>query len=95
MRQLGTERIVPMGRHRVRTDLGRGFGATDVVAERGAEGIEKVRELTGAHGSQAVIEAVGPMPDYQQAVGVVRPRWREGYREIDERTASKVLIKPQ
>lgn len=46
-RRSGAEQIVLMGRHKDRTDLGREFGATDVVAERGAEGIAKVRELTG------------------------------------------------
>ena len=57
-KQLGAERIVLMGRHQVRTDLGREFGATDVVAERGEEGIAKVRDLTDG-GSQIVLEAVG------------------------------------
>ena len=71
-RQLGAERIVLMGRHKVRTDLGREYGATDVVAERGEEGIEKVRDLTDG-GSPIVLEAVGHMPAYQQAVGIVRP----------------------
>lgn len=71
-KQLGAEQIVLMGRHPGRTDLGREFGATDVVAERGEEGIEKVRELTDG-GSLAVLEAVGHMPAYEQAVGVVRP----------------------
>ena len=41
--RLGAERIILMGRHKGRTDLGRDFGATDVVAERGEEGIECVR----------------------------------------------------
>ena len=72
-RQLGAERIILMGRHKVRTDLGLEYGATDVVAERGAEGIAKVRELTGGHGARKVLEAVGHMPAYTQAVGVVRP----------------------
>ncbi|GAB2671508.1 zinc-dependent alcohol dehydrogenase family protein [Saccharopolyspora gloriosae] len=71
--RLGAEQIVLMGRHRDRTDLGREFGATDVVAERGDEGVERVRELTGGHGSHVVLEAVGHMPAYQQALGVVRP----------------------
>ena len=62
-----------MGRHQTRTDLGREFGATDVVAERGDEGIAKVRELTGGHGSHVVLEAVGHLPAYEQAFGVVRP----------------------
>jgi threonine dehydrogenase-like Zn-dependent dehydrogenase len=71
-RQLGAERIVLMGRHQVRTDLGREYGATDVVAERGEEGIATVRDLTDG-GSQIVLEAVGHMPAYEQAVGIVRP----------------------
>ncbi|WP_427016438.1 zinc-dependent alcohol dehydrogenase family protein [Pseudarthrobacter sp. P1] len=72
-KRLGAERIILMGRHRDRTDLGVEFGATDVVAERGAEGIAKVRELTGGHGTHTVLEAVGFREAYQQAVGVVRP----------------------
>jgi threonine dehydrogenase-like Zn-dependent dehydrogenase len=72
-RGLGAEQIILMGRHRDRTDLGREFGATDVVTDRGGEGIERVRELTGGDGTHVVIEAVGYMPAYEQAVGVVRP----------------------
>ena len=69
---LGAERIVLMGRHQARTDLGREFGATDVVAERGEEGVAKVRELTGGEGTHVVLEAVGARPAYEQAYGVVR-----------------------
>ncbi|WP_040765715.1 zinc-dependent alcohol dehydrogenase family protein [Tsukamurella sp. 1534] len=72
-KRLGAEQIILMGRHEDRTDLGRAFGATDVVAERGEEGIAKVRELSGGHGTHAVLEAVGHMPAYEQAFGVVRP----------------------
>jgi threonine dehydrogenase-like Zn-dependent dehydrogenase len=72
-KRLGAEQIILMGRHKARTDLGREFGASDVVAERGEEGIAKVRELTGGHGTRAVLEAVGHRPAYDQAVGVVRP----------------------
>jgi threonine dehydrogenase-like Zn-dependent dehydrogenase len=71
-RQLGAEQIVLMGRHKQRTDLGREFGATDIVAERGEEGVSTVRDLTGG-GSQIVLEAVGHLPAYQQAVGIIRP----------------------
>ncbi len=70
--QLGADRIVLMGRHEARTDLGRELGATDVVAERGDEGIAKVRDLTDG-GSPIVLEAVGHMPAYTQAAGIVRP----------------------
>jgi threonine dehydrogenase-like Zn-dependent dehydrogenase len=72
-RQLGAERIILMGRHASRTDLGIEFGATDVVAERGDEGVARVMELTGGEGSHVVLEAVGHMPAYEQAYGVVRP----------------------
>jgi threonine dehydrogenase-like Zn-dependent dehydrogenase len=72
-KRLGAEQIILMGRHQVRTDLGREFGATDVVSARGQEGIDAVRELTGGHGTHVVLEAVGHMPAYEQALGVVRP----------------------
>jgi threonine dehydrogenase-like Zn-dependent dehydrogenase len=70
--QLGAERIILMGRHRARTDLGREFGATDVVAERGDDGINAVLELTKG-GAGKVLEAVGHLPAYEQAIGIVRP----------------------
>jgi threonine dehydrogenase-like Zn-dependent dehydrogenase len=71
-RRLGAERIVLMGRHTARTDLGRDFGATDVVAERGEEGVERVRELTGGDGTHVVLECVGLRPAIETAFGVVR-----------------------
>ncbi|MEV4364888.1 zinc-dependent alcohol dehydrogenase family protein [Nonomuraea sp. NPDC049625] len=72
-RRLGAEQIILMGRHQVRTDLGREFGATDVVSARGEESIAQVRDLTGGHGTHVVLEAVGTMPAYEQALGIVRP----------------------
>lgn len=72
-RRLGAERVILMGRHQARTELGRELGATDVVAERGAEGVARVVELTAGEGSHVVLEAVGHMPAYEQAYGVVRP----------------------
>jgi threonine dehydrogenase-like Zn-dependent dehydrogenase len=72
-RQLGAERIILMGHHQARTDLGAEFGATDIVAQRGPEGIAKVIELTGGEGAHVVIEAVGLMPAYEQAYGIIRP----------------------
>lgn len=71
--QLGARQIILMGRHETRTDLGREFGATDVVAERGDDGIAKVQELTCGRGVAKVLEAVGHLPAYEQAVGIVRP----------------------
>lgn len=72
-KRLGAEQIILMGRHRSRTDLGREFGATDIVAARGNDGIAQVRELTGGHGTHVVLEAVGHLPAYEQALGIVRP----------------------
>jgi len=71
-RRLGAERIILMGRHTARTDIGRRFGATDVVAERGAEGAALVRELTGGAGTHAVLECVGLEPALRTALAVVR-----------------------
>jgi len=71
-KRLGAERIILLGRHTDRTDLGRDFGATDVVAERGEEGIERVRELTGGDGTHAVVECVGTTQSLETALGVVR-----------------------
>jgi threonine dehydrogenase-like Zn-dependent dehydrogenase len=70
--RLGAGQIILMGRHKDRTDLGRAFGATDVVAERGQEGMEKVRELTGGHGTSTVLECVGSKPALETAFEVCR-----------------------
>ncbi|ALV45150.1 IMP dehydrogenase [Arthrobacter alpinus] len=69
---LGSGRIILMGRHEARTNLGREFGATDVVAQRGPEGIAKVLELTNGDGTHVVLEAVGLKSAIEMAVGVVR-----------------------
>ena len=71
-KRLGAEQIILMGRHKARTDLGREFGATDVVAERGEEGVAKVRELTGGDGTHTVLECVGLRPAVETAFAVVR-----------------------
>ncbi len=71
-KRLGAERIILMGRHTARTDLGRESGATDVIAGRGDEGIAALREATGGDGTHVVIEAVGHRPAYDMAVGAVR-----------------------
>ncbi|RZT85212.1 threonine dehydrogenase-like Zn-dependent dehydrogenase [Pseudonocardia sediminis] len=70
--RLGAERVILLGRHTDRTDLGREFGATDVVAERGDEAIEKVRELTGGDGVHAALECVGYEQAVHTAIGVTR-----------------------
>ena len=71
-KRLGAERILLMGRHKDRTDLGREFGATDVIAERGDEGIARIRELTGGDGTHTVLECVGTRHAIEMALGVAR-----------------------
>ena len=71
-RRLGAERILLMGHHKERTDLGREFGATDVISERDADGVERVRELTGGDGTHAVLECVGTRQAIEMALGVTR-----------------------
>ncbi|GAA1382678.1 alcohol dehydrogenase catalytic domain-containing protein [Pseudonocardia kongjuensis] len=70
--RLGAERIILLGRHTDRTDLGRTFGATDVVAERGDEAVERVRELTGGDGAHATLECVGYVEALRTAIESTR-----------------------
>jgi Zn-dependent alcohol dehydrogenase len=73
-----------MGRHKARTDLGVEFGATDVVAERGEEGVAKVMELTGGEGSHIALEAA---MDAREALRVlVKPQART--KKNEKRNAS-------
>ncbi|MET9470001.1 zinc-dependent alcohol dehydrogenase family protein [Streptomyces sp. NPDC006544] len=71
-KRLGADRIIALGRHQVRTDIARAFGATDVVAERGEAAVEAVLELTRGRGAPAVIEAVGTEQAMRTAVGIAR-----------------------
>jgi threonine dehydrogenase-like Zn-dependent dehydrogenase len=58
-KRLGAERIILLGHHPDRVELGREFGATDVVPERGDEGVERAMELTDGLGAHSVLECVG------------------------------------
>lgn len=69
---LGAERIFLMSRHPDRAAVGKFFGATDVIAERGEEGIAAVRERTGGLGVRHVVEAVGTPESWAIAVGMAR-----------------------
>jgi threonine dehydrogenase-like Zn-dependent dehydrogenase len=72
-RRLGAEQITILGRHPDRIALAREFGATDVVSERGEEGVERVRELTGGLGVQSALECVGLEDATLTALRLVRP----------------------
>src|SRR5881398_4226475 len=72
-KRLGAEQIIIMGRHQDRIALAREFGATDAVGERGAEAVERVKELTDGYGVDAVLECVGLDQSMETAIDVARP----------------------
>ena len=78
-RELGAERIIAMSRHPERQQLARYYGATDIVEERGDEGVARIKELTGGLGAHSVVEAVGTQESFMQAVGATRGGGHLGY----------------
>ncbi len=78
-KQLGAERIIAMSRHASRQALALEFGATDIVTERGDEGVAKVKELTGGLGAHSTLEAVGTQESMMQAIRATRPGGHVGF----------------
>jgi threonine dehydrogenase-like Zn-dependent dehydrogenase len=78
-RKLGAERIIAMSRHQPRQKLAIEFGATDIVTERGAAGVARIKELTGGLGAHSVVEAVGTQESMLQAIGSTRPGGHVGF----------------
>ncbi|MFC0672360.1 zinc-dependent alcohol dehydrogenase family protein [Brachybacterium hainanense] len=78
-RQMGAERIIAMSRHADRQTLAREFGATDVVEERGDDGVARIKELTSGYGAHSTIEAVGTQEAMMQAIRATRPGGHVGY----------------
>jgi threonine dehydrogenase-like Zn-dependent dehydrogenase len=77
--RLGASRIVAMSRHASRQALAREFGATDIVEERGEEGIARIRELFDGVGADRVLECVGTEESMRQALGSTRPGGQVGF----------------
>jgi threonine dehydrogenase-like Zn-dependent dehydrogenase len=78
-KQMGADRIIAMSRHASRQKLAREFGATDIVEERGDEGIARIVELTRGVGADSVLECVGTHESMQQAIRATRPGGSVGY----------------
>jgi threonine dehydrogenase-like Zn-dependent dehydrogenase len=78
-KQLGAERIIAMSRHQPRQKLALEYGATDVVTERGDEGVAKIKDLTDGLGAHSVVEAVGTQESMMQAIRSARPGGHVGY----------------
>jgi threonine dehydrogenase-like Zn-dependent dehydrogenase len=72
-KRLGAEQIILLGRQPDRLELGKFFGATDFVTERGEEAVERVRQLTGGYGAHAVLECVGTDLSMQTSLQIARP----------------------
>jgi threonine dehydrogenase-like Zn-dependent dehydrogenase len=78
-RQLGAERIIAFSRHEDRQSLARHFGATDIVTERGDDGVARIKDMTNGYGAHSVIEAVGTQESMMQAIGSARAGGHVGY----------------
>jgi threonine dehydrogenase-like Zn-dependent dehydrogenase len=78
-RQLGAERIIAMSRHQPRQKLALEYGATDIITERGDEGVARIKDLTNGLGAHSVIEAVGTQESMMQAIRATRPGGHVGY----------------
>src|SRR4051795_2565935 len=77
--QLGAERIIAMSRHESRQQLAREFGATDIVTERGDDGVARIKDLTNGLGAHSVVEAVGTQESMNQALHAARPGGHVGF----------------
>ncbi|MCR6660400.1 MAG: zinc-dependent alcohol dehydrogenase family protein [Asticcacaulis sp.] len=77
--QMGAGRIIVMSRHETRQKLALEFGATDIISERGEEGISRIKYLTGGVGADSVLECVGTLESMTQAMQSCRPGGSIGY----------------
>jgi threonine dehydrogenase-like Zn-dependent dehydrogenase len=78
-RQMRAERIIAMSRHEDRQKLALEFGATDIVTERGEEGVAKIKDLTEGLGAHSVVEAVGTQESMMQAIRSTRAGGHVGF----------------
>ncbi len=84
-KQMGAERIIAMSRHEARQKLAREFGATDIVSERGDEGIARIKDLTNGIGADSVCECVGAQESMMQAIRSTRPGGYVSYVGVPHR----------
>jgi hypothetical protein len=78
-KQMGAGRIIAMSRHKARQELALDYGATDIVTERGDDGVAKIREMTGGVGADSVLECVGTQESMMQALNAARPGGSIGF----------------
>jgi threonine dehydrogenase-like Zn-dependent dehydrogenase len=78
-KQMGAKRVIAMSRHEARQKLAREFGATDIVTERGKEGVARIKDLTDGIGADSVLECVGTQESMRQAIRATRKGGHVGY----------------
>lgn len=78
-KQMGAERIIAMSRHKARQDLALDYGATEIVTERGDDGVARIKQLTGGVGADSVLECVGTNQSMLQAINCARPGGSIGF----------------
>ncbi|TPN68937.1 zinc-dependent alcohol dehydrogenase family protein [Mesorhizobium sp. B1-1-1] len=78
-KQMGAERIIAMSRHKTRQDLALEFGATDIISERGDDGVARIKDLTRGVGAESVLECVGTQESMMQAINCARPGGSIGF----------------
>ncbi len=71
-KKMNAEKIILMSRHESRSKLGREFGATEIVSQRGEDGIEAIKELTNGDGAGRVLECVGTQDAIDLSIAVTR-----------------------
>ncbi|MFF4500564.1 zinc-dependent alcohol dehydrogenase family protein [Streptomyces sp. NPDC001401] len=86
-KELGAERIIAMSRHESRQKLALEFGATDIVSERGEEGIARIKDLTAGIGADSVLECVGTSQSMSQALHSARPGGNVGFVGVPHEVA--------
>ncbi|MEU9443722.1 zinc-dependent alcohol dehydrogenase family protein [Streptomyces sp. NPDC048304] len=86
-KEMGAERIIAMSRHEPRQKLAREFGATHIVAERGEEGVARIKELTDGIGAESVLECVGTAESMRQALHAARPGGNVGFVGVPHEVA--------
>jgi threonine dehydrogenase-like Zn-dependent dehydrogenase len=78
-KRLGASHIVAMSRHPQRQALAREFGATDIVDERGDDGVARITAMFDGIGADCVLECVGTKESMDQAIRSTRPGGTVGY----------------
>jgi threonine dehydrogenase-like Zn-dependent dehydrogenase len=77
--RLGAERVIAFSSHDDRQEVATGFGATEIISERGEDGAAVLRDLLAGRGADCVLECVGTGQSMSQAIASVRPGGRIGF----------------